>query len=479
MSSKSKYSVILDGFPVVVFAFIIVFGTILAGVVFGICNLKGVCVYSDSTDKNRVRVVFFGQDTELERGDHVLLNGKIEQISSISKKNNCEIAVISNLADDIFQNGKLATYKVFSEFRIAQIEIINKQENENSTGNVAECDQFFKNDDEIPTVYVEKSESGKRGSEYVVLDHNRIGIDKKVIKIETVLDPIIVKNEPQITRTINNLERYTDQLARYTNALARNEENTTKLIDKKIETTDAVTDLVRDSSAYLQTSKELIETIDPEDIKKIVNNIRHITSKFKTFVSKLNTKLDLVNRILKHIDPFEIPKFFKNIEKIRMTWVTQTQHVQEIKQDVEDISDDFNSFVQDFSRETNEIRQLIHVIKGKTKSIDDYAESLPEIDEKLATIIDLLLIPKPNGKPCCLEIDPDALNRLIKNLGDLSLEVEYYMHLFNKSFDRNGPELIGKLKSLIWKLDEFFGTGIDSLLQLEDAEGNFKKKHGK
>ena len=295
------------------------------------------------------------------------------------------------------------------------------------------------------------------------------------LNFKTALDPIIAKNEPHISSIISNFDRYT-------HALATNEERTKKLIDQKIEATEEITDLAKKSGNLVVTSDNLIKEIY-EDFKRILTNTRHITRRFKTLLSEFNVSLNLVNRLLKHIEPRAITKFFKNIDEIRSTLKTQTQHVQDIKHDVEDISDDIENFVRDFSREAQAVRRIINKIKRNTASIDNYTSNLPEINDKIDIIIELLkskeIIP---GNPCCdsLEgINIEELNRLISSLADLSLEVEYYTHQINNLVGKHGPEFVGELISLVWKLDEFFGTNIDSLLQLKEVEGSKNKKHSR
>ena len=139
--------------------------------------------------------------------------------------------------------------------------------------------------------------------------------------------------------------------------------------------------------------------------------------------------------------------------------------------------------VKIFTSESREIKQIIKEVQLNTESIESYASRLPKIEEKISKLIFLLKsIPtyQPNGDPCCpLEIeglDMDEVNNLIDNLKTLSLEVERFMELINKSLDENREELSDEFPSLLRNLDEFIDTGVDSLLQLEEAEGNVKKK---
>ncbi len=385
---------------------------------------------------------------------------------------------------------------------------------------------------------------GKFGIDNFRMGFNRAGEDKVDLNISTAFDPIIVKNEPQISRTIDNLERYTDQLARYAVALAKNEENTTKLIDKKIEVTDeisgltedssalvrttenlikavepsaitytvrnfdrftdalaaneerkeklidkkieatdAVADLVRDSSAYVQTSKKLIDTINPEDIRQIVNNIRHITKKFKTFVSKLNISLDFVNRLFKHIKPRAITKFFKNIEQIRMTLETQSQDVREIMNDMEDISDEVKNFRQEFIREIRQIKQIIGELEQNTDDIELFNRNLLKIQEKISNLIFLLKSNSTAGDHCCkievVGLNMEEVNILISSLKNISRIVELNSENIYKIIAGKGDEFADELTSLVRKLDDFFGTGVDSFLQLDKENGSAKEKFHK
>ena len=375
-----------DGFRIVIIAYIIVFGTILAGVAFGACNLMGVC---NSDDNKRVRVVFSDPDINLIPNNYVLVNGQIgiiEKILSNSENPKCLAAVIYQPSASQIKNQNIASIEISSSFEIAQINFDSENENDNGSSDI-NCNEMMENNDEIPTIFAKRISEKPRdngGHKYKFVDFN----------LKTALDPIITKNEPQISSAIGNYSQYLGALATneaktteliekkieateaiteltqstkilieaaepsavtnlvrkfvsYIDALAINESRTEKLIDKKIEATGEIAELARKSGNLVATSDKLIKDT-ADDVRQIVVNTRHITGRFKTLLSEFNVSLNLVNRLLKHIEPLAITKFFKNIAEIKSTLEIQSRHVQDIKLDVRDISEEVENFVQIF-----------------------------------------------------------------------------------------------------------------------------------
>ena len=521
-----------DGFRIVIIAYIIVFGAILAGVAFGACNLMGIC----NSENNLVRIVFFDSEIDLELKDYVLVNGKIGIVENIISANdsNCKVALVYKPPESQMEKHNIASYEISSRFEIAQINFDSKQKNFNSgiehdlnnnnnggtnSDPKNDCDRLMENKDEIPTIFAKRTPEKvpKKG------DHKYKTID---FYLHTALDPIIAKNEPQISSMIGNAARYTGALAineeksyeliekkieateaitsltqtteklvntiessvvksifgnldTFTGALAANEVKTNELIEKKIDATEKIAELASKSGSFVSTSEKLIKDIDPDDVRQIVVNSRHITGRFKTLLSEFNVSLELANRLLKHIEPLAISKFFKNIAEIRSTLEIQSRDVQDIKHDVRDISEEVENFVQIFTHESREIRQIIIEMQQSTEKIETYTKSLPEIKEKISKLLFLLKKVPSDEKICCpLKIDGldmNEVNNLIFNLKILSAEVGTYTARKSKLIDKNEDEIF----SLLRKLDEFFGTGIDSLLQLEEEKGNSKQKHHK
>ena len=195
-------------------------------------------------------------------------------------------------------------------------------------------------------------------------------------------------------------------------------------------------------------------------------------------------KLDLTNSQ-------EISEFFKNITGIKESLETQSSAVAEIKSELETQSSavaEIKSVLEtqaviEKDLKTN-IENLVRVLKvnipyitlkfkdiqKNTAKIDSNTSILPNLEDK---IIELLESDTPHPNPCCnheIPLNWKELNRLIR-------EVNFHMILINNLIGKNGEEFADELTSLVRKLDNFFGTGVDSLLQLEEEKGSLKMKH--
>ena len=285
------------------------------------------------------------------------------------------------------------------------------------------------------------------------LDPTEVAINHNIngkIKLETPFDKTILGNQEELSKIIGNIADYTEYLA-------MNEKSKKEFIDEKINATKEIAGLASEISIFVGTSEKIIGKIAPEDVKQIVTNINHITKKLRAFVSKLNVNLKFVNRILKHIEPRAIPTLFKNIEKIKTTLNNQSQTFKEF-------NDEFKKFVEELKTIKLKIEQKIESKLGKIEFKDNNTEILTKIDEKIGKIIGILeSFPSPENT-CCgneIPINWEELNELIS-------EIRLQKQLINNNIKVNGVEFTDELTSLLRKLDEFFGTGVDSLLQLEE-----------
>lgn len=379
------------------------------------------------------RIIFTGSVSGLSRGANVLYNGlKVGEVNSLSFATNDPNRVVARVDIDATTPMNVDT-RARLEFSgltgVASIQL--------SGGKPGSAPLEIKDPTKPPILYADRSD-------FQDLLETAQRLARRADDVLSKADQLFADNEGSIGRTVRNVETFTD-------ALAANSGGVGKFLASTGAAADQITELSKQLQTLAGTADKLIAGVNPEDISKIVSDLRDVTdavaqdrtkitdilnnaSLLATRLNDTSVKLDGVvsdvATVVKGVDPAKLSRTLDNVDRFSTALANNSGRVDEVLKNVDEISGKFN-------KASDRIDGVMADASSALKSVDVTLKAVDPV--KVASAI-------------------DNIEKVVASLGNNTMRIDDII--------RNANELSAKLNRSADQVDDvlksaqrFLGSG--------------------